>query len=316
MGLLLLTSSLQFAGRALSYALLTAMGNGLAWKFYVGDMSLYLIIKLLRNDILYWIPFQLPKSGQIAVSVLERIGVKTVTDFTGNVIFRHPFEMGGGLWCINMIWGQICVFAIAYLFTNEPRVEGGFITNSVLWTVIVSLAILYIIAFSLLLCKCSPGFSKTWYDTRTGKTLNNDLFLESDDPEVKTGVFADNEAYWYPIRSQIKVYVLENFGKWENEKPSFWKDNLIKRIPLDMIPDGYRKKVEKRLQKQKHSHTNDDGGGSGGTALGSKQTKASIFSSMVGLGDESDEDDDSYDDSYDSGSDGAWDDNWKAGVTT
>jgi hypothetical protein len=239
MALLMATSALQFAGRALSYALLAALGDGLAWKFYLADMGLYLFVKAARDDLTYWVPF--PSRGeQVALSLLQRVGAKTVIDFTGNIIFRHPFEMGGAVWTANMCVGQLAVFGITYLFTAEER-GGRAISDEMIWKVVFCVFGALFLSFALLLWNATPGYLQTFWDTRTASRTNNDLFLLSDDAETKLQVFTDTAAYWEGIRDELKRYVLENYAAWDAEKPMFWKDALKQRIPEDMIPEEKRK---------------------------------------------------------------------------
>ena len=68
---------------------------------YIGtDMSLYLLFKFFEGDFWYWIP--LGGNIEILSSLLMRITIKTVTDFTSLVQLRHPQEMGGVIWLVSM----------------------------------------------------------------------------------------------------------------------------------------------------------------------------------------------------------------------
>jgi hypothetical protein len=55
-------------------------------------MLIYLGIKALRRDFIYWIPLE-EGLWNLVVSFLIRIVVKVVVDFTGCVHFRHPYEV-------------------------------------------------------------------------------------------------------------------------------------------------------------------------------------------------------------------------------
>jgi len=54
-------------------------------------MLIYLGIKALRRDFIYWIPLE--GLWSLEVSFLIRIGVKVVVDYTGCFHFRHPYEV-------------------------------------------------------------------------------------------------------------------------------------------------------------------------------------------------------------------------------
>ena len=55
-------------------------------------MLIYLGTKALRRDFIYWIPFEEVLSS-LTVSLLIRIAVKVVVDYTGCIHFRHPYEV-------------------------------------------------------------------------------------------------------------------------------------------------------------------------------------------------------------------------------
>ena len=44
------------------------------------------------------------------VSLLQRVFIKTITDFTGVIQLRHPNELGGLYWTANMFLGLLASF--------------------------------------------------------------------------------------------------------------------------------------------------------------------------------------------------------------
>ena len=54
-------------------------------------MLIYLGIKALRRDFIYWIPLE--GLWSLVGSLLTRIAVKVVVDYTGCIQFRHPYEV-------------------------------------------------------------------------------------------------------------------------------------------------------------------------------------------------------------------------------
>ena len=60
--------------------------------------------------------------GKLAVvmALLVRVAVKIITDFSGCLHFRHPYEMGGLAFCLSMLWAQIFPFIALDMFeTND-----------------------------------------------------------------------------------------------------------------------------------------------------------------------------------------------------
>jgi hypothetical protein len=66
---------------------------GQKWAFsYIGiDLGLFLTIKIVRDDFIYWLPLE--GFLAIAMSFFVRVVVKIVADFTSIVHLRHPNEV-------------------------------------------------------------------------------------------------------------------------------------------------------------------------------------------------------------------------------
>ena len=70
--------------------------------FVGGEVLLYLAWKLLRGDFLYWV--RVEGIFGASLSTLARVLVKVVVDFTGCLQFRHPYELGGAVFSVSMVW--------------------------------------------------------------------------------------------------------------------------------------------------------------------------------------------------------------------
>jgi hypothetical protein len=79
--------------RCLTIVVLGLLGGRWVTLYIGADMLLYLLVKVLRGDFWYWIPAG--GNTEILSSIVGRLLVKVVTDFTSIVQFRHPNEVGG-----------------------------------------------------------------------------------------------------------------------------------------------------------------------------------------------------------------------------
>ena len=43
----------------------------------------------------------------ILISFLQRVCVKLITDYCGCLHYRHPFELGGMVFSVTLIWAQV-----------------------------------------------------------------------------------------------------------------------------------------------------------------------------------------------------------------
>ena len=91
----------QILLRTATLSLLAATQGWLAAVYLVGDFVVMVAYKALRRDILYW-----PPAFGLLLSLLARFAVKVFTDSTSCAHFRHPFELGGLYYCLNVLFGQ------------------------------------------------------------------------------------------------------------------------------------------------------------------------------------------------------------------
>ena len=73
--LMVVNSTSQFLAKIVAIALLGAVSETWVVAYLFGDICLFLLYTLIRNDLFYWFPFQ-SYAGSIALSVLFRIGIK------------------------------------------------------------------------------------------------------------------------------------------------------------------------------------------------------------------------------------------------
>ena len=103
-----LNSALLLMMRSFSAAMLMLVKKRYLAAYMAGDMALYLLQKVVRGDFHYWMPIE--GAFGLFMSLLARVLVKTITDFTGVIQFRHPGEMGGMYWTANMFLALLASF--------------------------------------------------------------------------------------------------------------------------------------------------------------------------------------------------------------
>jgi hypothetical protein len=126
---MVLNSALLLLLRSIGAALLMLADTKIFVAYMAGDQLLYLLLKRVRGDFLHWLPIE--GVGGLAASLIERVMVKTLTDFTGIIQFRAPGEMGGASWlwsmCLALVapWVAVPVYfgSLASNSTNTKAVE-------------------------------------------------------------------------------------------------------------------------------------------------------------------------------------------------
>ena len=83
-----LLSFCQLLGKSMEMAILNQVGGKtLAVGVLGGEMVAYLVYKLVRRDFRYWLP--MPRGNSLARSLIVRLTVKVICDFTGFLHARH-----------------------------------------------------------------------------------------------------------------------------------------------------------------------------------------------------------------------------------
>ena len=91
----------QILLRTATLSLLAATRGWLAAVYLVGDFLVLVGYKALRRDVVYW-----PPTFGVPLSLLCRFVCKVFIDSTSCVQFRHPFDLGGLYYCLNVFFGQ------------------------------------------------------------------------------------------------------------------------------------------------------------------------------------------------------------------
>jgi hypothetical protein len=91
----------QILLRTATLSLLAATRGWLAAVYLVGDFVVMVGYKGLRRDVVYWPP----RTG-VPLSLVARFVFKVFADSTSCAQFRHPFELGGLYYCLNIFLGQ------------------------------------------------------------------------------------------------------------------------------------------------------------------------------------------------------------------
>ena len=101
--LMTMISALHNSSRSVGYALLAMSSTKMMVVYFVGgEIVFYLAYKIVTRDFMYWV--QVEGVMDFIVSLVTRVLVKVIVDFSGCLQFRHPFELGGIAFSCSMLW--------------------------------------------------------------------------------------------------------------------------------------------------------------------------------------------------------------------
>jgi len=216
-----LISSLHNLSRSLGCALLAFSDAEMALLFIGGEMGLYLVFKILRQDFHYWIP-----GAPLIASFIDRICGKVIMDFTGCLHFRHPYEMGGLGFTLSLIWAQAFPFVALQYFDGDSKdiMTGFLVVSFTAW----------LVSNIIFFCTIDLSYLNTFFGSMTAAQYTCELYITSkDDFQRFDAVFSNRIQYTKSIHGEVKEWVAENIDQWRSDQPNWFN---IAMIPDELLP--------------------------------------------------------------------------------
>lgn len=241
---MVLFAALHIALKLLGVALLATLGPIYVSVIMATDLFLFLGYKLLRRDMIYWIP-----KASWTISISFRVALKILTDFTVSIQHRHLYEMGGLYWSCNLIIGHISCFVAVNLYSALNHAENA-IDSSFLWTLVVILELSFVFFFALFLLSIKRSYISTFFTTMTGPQFACDVYRRAQSDEVRFDIFVHNESYYASIREELRVWLAADWERWTvDEKPQWFTPRLLASIPEDLLPKSATQETRERRRK-------------------------------------------------------------------
>ena len=256
--------------RCMTIVVLALISTRWVFLYLVLDILLYLIIKVLRGDFWYWVPAG--GSSEIFISILLRIIVKIISDFTLIVQLRHPNEVGGAYWIFGFVLTMGSLPVAIQIAASQELGE-----TAVKLAVIVAKYFmpLSIVCLGFFFLTINRQYWHTFFSMQRGKDLTVQNFKEGNDAVKAKYTFKYSKRHWISIEEDVKAWVSTNWEKWEEEKPEWFDDNMKKRVPIEYIPTGEAKRRESVRRASVDAEAERDLGGA---------LRASIRRASIGLG--------------------------------
>jgi hypothetical protein len=291
---MVMNGALLLLSRSFCAALLMLMEKKYFIWYSACDMGLYLLLKALRGDLAYWIPID----GALGflVSLIARVGVKIIADYTGIVQFRGSAEMGGIYWTASMLLAITVPFAVVAFYFANPTPGAVKLSEKDAWRIVNSLSGAWLVFFLLFLALMKKRFRRTFFSFETGYEWARKFFLKGETDEVKSAVTGCNRKQWKKIEGEVKEWVQDNWEQWEEEKPGWFTEAWKSQVPDDwltaaelrrqkMLGGGQRRRSSlgslRSVREAKMSATvvptNDEGDGGGDIFVDAEENAVTAF---------------------------------------
>lgn len=247
--MMVMLSTFQVGAKVFSVALLATTSLVVLVAWLLADVFLYFVYKLARRDLVYYAP---GISGilKMIATLMFRLAQKVMTDFTGYLLMRGPYEMGGSYFAFNMVASQASCWIAARIYVSYY--SGEYIVKDVtIYAFIGTLQAAWALTLVQFVYKIKRAYWKTFISTQSGRQCTMACFLDNDNEATKMVVFRSHEDLWSDIKDEVKEYTLKNWERWEMEKPAWFDDNLKALVPDECIPKAELDKMYRDLFLQK-----------------------------------------------------------------
>jgi hypothetical protein len=289
LSVMLTNSALLLLSRCAGIALLIMEGSGRYFWIFAAEMFFYHLQKLVRHDYTYIVPTS--RGLTIPFSFLHRTIVKVIADFTACPALRHPEELGGLYFTLNMLITVAIPFICAAAYQRR-RERGGseaadifeateaddgaaagvddmgapgsgfddsviaalpFLSGNGVYWFVGSLCGSWTIVFALFVALMKPGYRHTFFSFHTANAEICRVFLEGKDDEEKMCIFDYHEDKWIAIRGQVKLFVRTYWWRWEKTHPKWFNDHFRHSVPMDFVPHERVSAVSSNRARRKSS---------------------------------------------------------------
>jgi len=232
-------STLLIVLRGVAVSLLMFV-NGNYFLYYMAlDVVLYTGYKLGRNDFDYWVPWSGPIGKFLSWGV--RVQVKVVTDFTGLIQTRHPGEVGGLMWSLNMCFATLILPNVCLAIYFEDRKETGegvFVEENKAYLYANMASGCWLICFAVVVSLMDRKYWRTFIDFTSGADFFCDTyFRQGEDDAQRSAILNCNQNIWNRVEDDVKEWVKAGWWTWEEEKPSWFTEAWKKRVPEGWVPE-------------------------------------------------------------------------------
>ncbi|GMH92478.1 hypothetical protein TrST_g1907 [Triparma strigata] len=219
-----------------------------SWLLYfLGlDMCLFFLYKIARRDFFYWANFR--GIVRLVGSLLLRFCTKFLVNFTMLIQMRHPQEVGGLPFLISILYSVVGTFGSVHLYANHYDGGNSKIDENTLHLVVGSLFAMWFISILTFASVIKRKYLHTFYDTVTASTYNRDWYLRlrEDQDDVKSDLLLKHPDMYSRWGDQhVMPWTLNNWERWEEEKPIWFTDSWIEHVPNEYIPYDWRVKYKK-----------------------------------------------------------------------
>jgi len=141
---------------SMGMAFLFTISPSSAYAYLAASTGVYLLYRACRGDLYYWMPVE-GKTGWF-VSIMFRVIVKVIADYTGLIQFRHPKELGGMYYSLTLLQAQVGSAVFAKLYVDASDGDAEALAVEVVYAVVATASITWACSYALFLAHIKKVF--------------------------------------------------------------------------------------------------------------------------------------------------------------
>ena len=216
-------------GKLVSIPILFKTSPAALAAYLASSMAVYLIYKLVRGDLQYWVP-----TMGTGLSLITRIFGKIFTDFTATPQFRHPFELGGAFFLFTLFETQAaCIGScVAYwhFYDGADKIDDA--------PLFISLGVLvgtWLGALGIFLLSIDRAYLHTFVSTETAPQFTRRRFAHfAGNDEQRMDIFGHHAALWRAFADEVADWVAEHYHEMVGQP--WFTPAMVEIIPSSMLP--------------------------------------------------------------------------------
>ncbi len=216
-------------GKLVSIPILFKTSPAALAAYLVGSIAVYLVYKLARGDLQYWVP-----TMGTGLSLIARILSKLFTDFAANPQCRHPFELGGAVWLFTLFETQAaCIGScVAYwhFYVGDDKIDA--------LPLLTSLAVQFgtwVFALGIFLLSIDRAYLHTFVSAETAPQFVRRRFAQvAGNDEHRMDIFGINTALWRAFADEVADWVAGHYNEMVGQP--WFTPAMVETIPDSMLP--------------------------------------------------------------------------------
>ncbi|GMI17806.1 hypothetical protein TrLO_g1770 [Triparma laevis f. longispina] len=237
---ILIMATCQLTSKVFALSLCTTVNQTTTLIYLLTEICVCFAIKIFRQDFIYWIPLD-NMTATLLGACLMRLVMKTLNDFTGLLMTRHPYELGGAYWSFTLFTTPLVCLFFGWYYLDYVKDESvqemlsyTFSSREVYGTILTIIAI-QSLSYLVFLNVIDQSYRSSFSSFTTAKQYAKKTFNDAEDLGTKIEVLQNHPSIYYSFKDEIEAWLHDNLPTWIEEKPDWFDDAVMATIPDDLV---------------------------------------------------------------------------------